>query len=153
MAQGKKTNKKAVVPSEPVLETAPYIGLSDARMQKTRMRIRDQLAETNGNMEAELLVQDTALENGFNVTTTLTMTKTDMANSAAVLVGMKTLWQGISPMTSKTDTKLIDNLDTAIVKLGSMAEMKIKAFTPDHRVVYLFQCICMLFLIYFFLIR
>ena len=133
MARGTKKNEKAEEPSEVVLPKAPYTGLTDVRMSKTRMRIRDQLAETNANMDSELLVQDIALEGGFQVSTTLTMTKTDLANAVEVLVAMKKMWSGMSPMTSKTDSKLVDDLNTAIGKLNSIAEMKIKAYTPEEK--------------------
>lgn len=132
--QGEK-NKKAEEPSDvaPVLPKAPYVGLSNLRHQKTRMRIRDHLAETNANMDAELVAQDIALEAGFQVTAPLTMTKQDMANAAETLVGMKKLWSGISPMTSKTDTKLIEAINEAVVKLAGMASLAIKAYTPEEK--------------------
>ncbi|MAK37247.1 MAG: hypothetical protein CMC15_13925 [Flavobacteriaceae bacterium] len=129
MGQAKKQQPK----KEAKVSSAPFVGLNDQRMSKTRMRIRDQLAETNASLDAEIKAQELALEQGLAVTKMVTMTDTDAENFSEVLVAMKRLWSGVSTLVSKTDTKVIQDLDTAVARIEAMRKMELKAFSPEEK--------------------
>ena len=133
MARGKKNEKKVEEPVEAAKPKAPFLGLDKQRLKDTRMRIRDQLAETNKTINAEIGAQEAAMEAGMEVVTPLTMTAQDIDNFSDTLKVMKRLWSGVSSMTAATDTKVITDLDTCITKLAGIKDMTLKAFSPEEK--------------------
>ncbi len=136
MARGKKTQvseKKVEEPVEADLPKASFVGLNKKRKSDTRMRIRDQLCETNKTIEAEMVAQRVALDSGMQVVAPLTMTEKDCGNFAAVLEMMKVLWNGLLDKSQATDTKVITDLNACIAMLGQIASMEIKVMSSEDK--------------------
>ncbi len=136
MARGKKTQvseKKVEEPVEVDLPKASFVGLNKKRKSDTRMRIRDQLSETNKTIAAEMVAQRAALDSGFQIVSPLTMTEKDCGNFAAVLEMMKVLWNGLLDKSQATDTKVISDLDTCIVQLGKIATLETKVMSSEDK--------------------
>ena len=133
MARGKKNEAKVEEPKQDTKVKANFVGLNKQRLKDTRMRIRDQLAETNKTINAEIDAQEAAMEADMVVDAPLTMTPQDIDNFSDTLKVMKKLWSGVSSMTAATDTKVISDLDTCITKLAGIKNMTLKAFTPEEK--------------------
>ena len=136
MARGKKkevSEKKVEEPVEVDLPKASFTGLNKKRKSDTRMRIRDQLSETNKTIAAEMVAQRVALDSGFQIVAPLTMTEKDCGNFAAVLEMMKVLWNGLLDKSQATDTKVITDLNACIVQLGKIATLETKVMSSEDK--------------------
>jgi hypothetical protein len=135
MGQEKKTPSKGGKGNKKVeaAVSAPFVGLNDKRMGKTRMRVRDQLAETNATLDAEIHAQELALEQGLVVTKMVTMTEQDAENFREVLVCMKKLWSGVNNLTTATNLKVIQDLEACITRIDMVKALELKAFSPEEK--------------------